>query len=259
MLKSTHNAGFFSCCNIKLCDILNYFNTNMSLPTYVDSSSQFVIYKPHRLQHTDVTSHFFITDNADSIEFIKPVIITNDNKDDHRSNYKLLNINTILPFITKYFSPVQEIIDIKNMLIAKYSINTSNCIAVYYRGTDKYKETILGDFSKFYEKIESLNDGNKMQVLIQTDTFGFLEYIKSKCLNTVVVDENKVSNTNVGIHIENNSDTNYNDIKYLFATFLIMSECKYLIVSAGNCSLWMMYYRGGVDNVYQCLDNLFIS
>jgi hypothetical protein len=258
MLKTTHNAGFFSCCNIKLCDILNYFNTNMSLPTYVDSSSQFVIYKPHRLQHTDVTSHFFITDNADSIEFIKPVITTNDNKDDQFSNYKLLNLNAITPFIKKYFTPAQEIIDIKHMLISKYNINTANCVAVYYRGTDKCRETTLGDFSKFYEKIESLNDG-KMQLLIQTDTLGFLGYVKSKCLNAIVVDENKVSNTNVGIHNENSHCTNYNDIKYLFATFLIMSECKHLIMSSGNCSLWMMYYRMNVDNVHQCLDNLFIS
>ncbi len=276
MLKVRHDSGFFSCCNIKFLCILHYFNASKELPTYVDSSSQFNLYKPISLQDSDITSHFFITDNTESIDYIKPLINTLDTREDQFSNYKLLHMNTTIPFIKKYFSPAQEIMDIKRMLISKYNINTANCIAVYYRGTDKHSETPLGDFSKFYEKLESLNDGNKMQVLIQTDTFGFLDYIKSKypkmivvgenkvsdkskCPKMIVIGENKVSNTDKGIHKENSHCANYNDIKYLFATFLIMSECKHLIVSSGNCSLWMIYYRGCVENVYQCLDNSFIS
>ena len=83
--------------------------------------------------------------------------------------------------------------------------------------------------------------------------------MKSKYPHCICFDENKVSNKKYGIHNENTNNVNYNDIKYLFATFLIMSECKHLVISSGNCSLWMTYYRGHVDNIYQCLHNSFLQ
>ena len=45
VLKITHNAGFFSCCTIRLLEIINYFNLNKELPLIVDSSVQFEVYK----------------------------------------------------------------------------------------------------------------------------------------------------------------------------------------------------------------------
>ena len=83
--------------------------------------------------------------------------------------------------------------------------------------------------------------------------------MKSKYPHCICFDENKVSNKKYGIHNENTNNVNYNDIKYLFATFLIMSECKHLVISSGNCSLWMTYYRGHVDNIYQYLQNSFLQ
>ena len=42
------------------------------------------------------------------------------------------------------------------------------------------------------------------------------------------------------------------------ATFLILSKCKHIIMSSGNCSLWTIYYRGNADNIYQYLNDKFI-
>ena len=45
----------------------------------------------------------------------------------------------------------------------------------------------------------------------------------------------------------------------IFATFLIISKCKYLICSSGNCSIWMMYYRENANNIYQFLNDKWIE
>jgi len=73
ILKTTHNAGFFSCCSIKLLDIVNYFNTNKEILLNVDSSSQFILYKPDNI--TDDITYYFFQKNDDNyikdIELIK--------------------------------------------------------------------------------------------------------------------------------------------------------------------------------------------
>jgi len=258
MLKIRHDAGFFSCCNIVLLNIIDYFNKEQKLPSDIDCSFTFNKYKRTEDNGKDVTNHFFSYNEDITIKFNNSICITPEKREDQFSNYTLLNINEIHPFIRKYFSPSPEIVNIKSDLLKKYNVDCNNCIAVYYRGTDKQIETPLGDFNKYYEKIESLKNDDS-QIVIQTDTKPFLDYMKSKYPDCICFDENKVSNKKYGIHNENTNNVNYNDIKYLFATFLIMSECKHLVISSGNCSLWMTYYRGHVDNIYQCLHNSFLQ
>ena len=53
---SNHNAGFFSCCSIKLQDIIGYINRNSIIPTHVDSSRQFEWYKKEQV---DITYEYF--------------------------------------------------------------------------------------------------------------------------------------------------------------------------------------------------------
>lgn len=258
MLKIRHNAGFFSCCNIVLLTVIGYFNKEEKLPIDIDCSQTFNKYKKDEDKNTDVTDHFFSYNEEIEINFNKPIVITTENREDQFSNYKLLNISDIHPFIRKYFSPSPEIINIKTDLLKKYNVDMNRCISVYYRGTDKLRETQLGDFNKYYDKIASLKNDDS-QIMIQTDTKPFLDYMKSKYPDCICFDENKVSNKIYGIHNENTNNVNYNDIKYLFATFLIMAESKHLVMSSGNCSLWMTYYRGHVDNIYQCLHNSFLQ
>jgi hypothetical protein len=263
MLKVTHNAGFFSCCNVRLREIINYFNENQEQPKTVDSSSQFILYKPRYLLYNDITHVFFVNDETTNIYYKKNINISSETSEDQFSNYKLLNIEDIKPFIGKYFSPSQEIIEIQKKLISKYKINTNNCIAIYYRGTDKYKETILGEFSKYDEMINKIKETvayKNSSLLVQSDSRQFLNYMKQKHNSVIIIKENKTSIANQGIHLEkdNIGNQNYVDIKILFASFLILSKCKYLICSSSNCSLWMMYYRGNTENVYQYLINDFL-
>ena len=45
MIKISHNSGFFSCCSVKLTEIVKFINLNKRLPDHVDSSKQFRLYK----------------------------------------------------------------------------------------------------------------------------------------------------------------------------------------------------------------------
>jgi len=253
---STHNAGFFSCCSIKLNDIINYINTHSKIPDYVDSSKQFDLYKKDKKK--DITYDYF--EHYDNI-----IIVINYPINYHEKhqfiNYSDLNYKNIVPIVKKYFSPSTQIINIVEKIKQKYNINYDNTIAVYYRGTDKIIETQISSFENFYNKIKEISDLDvNKYIIIQTDTAPFIDYINSKNLkNIIIFNENSTSYSNVGIHNEKTNEENYNDMLNLFSIFLIISKCKYIICSSGNCSLWMMLYRENNKNVYQFLNDEWYS
>ena len=43
--------------------------------------------------------------------------------------------------------------------------------------------------------------------------------------------------------------------KNYLAITIIMSKCKLIVCGSGNCSIWIMFYRGNSTNVYQNLNN----
>ena len=45
VLYTRHNSGFFSCCSVKLNNIVDYINNQHKIPKHVDSSEQFKWYK----------------------------------------------------------------------------------------------------------------------------------------------------------------------------------------------------------------------
>ena len=229
-----------------------YFNKNKKLPDKVDSSKQFELYKPGSLKQ-DITYHFFkkIKNKKYNIKYTKKV----DKSDNQFNKYKNVDYKNQTPFIKKYFTPSNDITNIKNNLIQKYNIDRKRCCAVYYRGTDKYHETKLGDFETYGEEINKIiNIDSNIQLLVQTDSTQFLEYIKEKYPSAIYFEENLTSSNDFGLHGERGRVNNYTDIKYFFATLLIMSKCKYIICSSGNCSIWMMYYRHDPKNVRQFLN-----
>ena len=51
-------------------------------------------------------------------------------------------------------------------------------------------------------------------------------------------------------HISNKQQ-NYVYSLFYYAITLIMSKCKYVICNAGNCSLWIVFYRKNSNNIIQ--------
>jgi hypothetical protein len=247
MLKVKYTrGGFFSYCSVRLTEILQYTNKNKEIPIFVDSSAQFDLYRPEDVEG-DVTYHFF-TSNDMKIPYTENIRQCYDNQ---FKRYRELAFDQISPFISKYFSVTPEIAHLANTLIHKYKITPPSTIAVYYRGTDKGSETVLGAFSDYKIKIQKLRTNET--ILIQTDSAGFLDAMDG--IDFTRIEENSVSNGVKGIHLENTPTQNYQEIKYFLATILIMARCKSIICSSGNCSLWLAYYRGHAQNIWQNLNN----
>lgn len=266
MIKITHPAlslggqryaGFFSCCSVKLTKIVQFINSNKRLPDNVDSSKLFCRYKKN--QDEDITFDYFEHyENVPDVNIIHPI----DYHWEHQfKNYANLDYKCITPLIKKYFSPSTEINKIINNIEKKYNIVCANTLAVYYRGTDKFKETRIASFDDFYNQIIKIVNINKdINILLQTDSAKFIDYINDKKLkNVVIIDENKTSYTNRGIHKEQSYNTNYQDMFYFLSTIIILSKCKYIICSSGNCSIWTLFYRGNNKNVIQNLNGTWYN
>lgn len=243
-----HPAGFFSCCSLRLTAIVEFIHSNKKLPE-VDSSRQFILYTVH--PGIDVTFDFFRRYTID--QSFTP-IIRYDHEDQFKP-YSTLDYMGITPLIHNYFSPSFSVMEMARILEKKYKIISENTIAVYYRGTDKSCETQLGSFDDFYSQIRTIIDKNiGISILVQSDSAPFLDFMKEKLPNLIVIGENKTSYTNQGIHLEQSSEANYYHMLHFFPTILILSKCKYFICSSGNCSIWAMFYRGHAQNVSQYLN-----
>lgn len=253
ILKIDHtSAGFFACCSIKLIEILKFKSEHHIIPDTVDSSNMWDLYKPDNLQD-DITYHFFIDDKkTNSIGGSLTRLTPDFDYGTQYRCYKEYNYRDLSPYITKYFSPSKNILHIETKLLRKYNIDTDNYCAVYYRGTDKASETQLGSFESFQNKVNEIVLQNKAtKILIQTDSTKFLEYMKNEYSNILAFNESITSISNLGTHNENSPNFNYMAVKYLFATALIISKCKYIVSSSGNVASWIMQYRGNGDNVHQ--------
>lgn len=257
MLKITHNAGFFSCCSVKLTTIVDFINSNKRLPDIVDSSKQFELYKNDK--NKDITFDYF--ENYNNITNINITYPINYHHSHQFKNYSNLDYNSIIPLIKKYFSPSVEINKIINNIEKKYQIDYNNTVAIYYRGTDKYIETKLAPFDEFYEQLIKILSINKnINILLQSDNATFIDYFNNKKLkNVVIINENKTSYSNKGIHNEESNDKNYYDMFNFLSTILILSKCKYIICNSGNCSIWIMFYRGNNKNVIQNLNGTWYN
>ena len=251
IIYNRHGAGFFSCCSVKLNNLVEVINSIRKLPNSVDSTQLFEKYKKKGKRGEDITFDYFEHyENIKDVNIIYPIDYKHN---DQWKNYCNLDFKGITPIIKKYFSPSIKINTIVKNLQKKYNIVYNNTLSVYYRGTDKYIETPLASYDEFYEKILKIRDINiNINILVQSDSAQFIDYINSKNLERVIIiDENKISYTNKGIHNEHSSDKNYQDMFYFLSTIIIMSKCKYIICSSGNCAIWTMLYRGHNKNIIQ--------
>lgn len=209
-------------------------------------------------ENQDITHVFF----RNPSEMPNSVSKINYAHDHQYKPYSQLDYKNVTPVMKTFFQPSSEIIQIVSHFENKYDIDAANCIAVYYRGTDKSTETKLDTFNSYYDKlINVLNSNNNCKILLQSDSTQFMEYMKSKFKGSsyfaklVIIDENVTTiSTTRGVHLERTGQTNHSDIKYLLAAVLLISKCKHIICSSGNVSIWMMLYRGNSANVHQNLN-----
>jgi hypothetical protein len=256
-----HTAGFFSCCSVKLDMIVKFIKSYKVFPQRVNGVDLFTLYKLPEQENQDITHVFF----EHPSEIPTPISKINYIHEHQYIAYSQLDYKNLMPVMKTFFEPSAQIVEIVRQFENKYGIDAENCIAVYYRGTDKISETQLDSFDRYYDKLtEVLNtnhDDTNCKILLQSDSAQFFYYMKCKfrdsrhSANLVIIDEiAPTTSTTLGAHYERTGQRNHSDIKHLLAAVVLISKCKHVICSSGNVSTWMMLYRGNSANVHQNLN-----
>jgi hypothetical protein len=243
---TSHNCGFFSCCSVILHNIIEYINTNKKLPLS-DSSNSFSWYKRNKL---DITYDYFEPNiNQDEI---KPI--------DYKESYQFIDYSNldynVTSIVNKYFSPSPQIKELINSMEVKYNLDYNNICVLFYRGNDKITETKLCEYNDYLIYANQImHDNPNVIFLIQSDETEFIQFMTMRFPNSFFFKDEarhmKKCNSTVD-HVM--YQTNHLFSKYYLAITIIMSKCKYIICGSGNCSIWIMLYRGNNNNVCQYLD-----
>jgi len=257
ILKISHNAGFFSCCTVKLTKIVQYINTYKNLPNQIDYSGLFSKYNTT----SNNTHNIFFDENIDysSINTLQDLYF---NYNTQFKPYKNLQFNYFNPLIKKYFSPSKTVEKNTDTINQKYSFQTQKICSVIYRGNDKYTETIISPYFIFLDKAkEILSQYPDIRFHIQTDETQFKDIFLTefptnsfycdevptinKCRTTVVDKTPRENRINIGIN--------------LLSLIHIASKSHTIITHSGNVGLWTILFRGNDNNVHQVLNNEWIQ
>ena len=106
-----------------------------------------------------------------------------------------------------------------------------------------------------------MNINPKIKFFIQTDETEFITFISEQFPNDsfYLYDEIRhINKCNTSLDLNSKENIEYYSKNYLAIT-IIMSKCKYIICGSGNCSLWIMFYRGHNKNVCQYLNGAWYS
>ena len=245
----THNAGFFSCCSVRLFKIIEYINNYKKTPDIIDGTGQFLNYKTIQQKNLDISPHFFNLNKFINIEE-KNITLTSDNKELQFSNYKLINFHQVKPLIVKYFDPSIEIKKKISMIEEKYRINYEKILVVYYRSNDKSVETNIPSIETIINKISEVKKINpELQILYMTDDLNSKERIRNKFENVITIDE--VENFDYSQSGFNYGG--YDHAQWFLSSVIVMSKAHSIITTSGNVSNWMIFYRNNSKNIHQYL------
>jgi len=237
-----HDAGFFSCCSVRLGAVLDYLGTYGRCPTRIDGRFLFDEYKVPYARDSDICGSFFadraIEVPSDATSFARWPGGAVDCRD--------LDIDALEPFVERFFTPSLEVCNAIRELEDKYGLTDYGSLcAVYYRGTDKREETELPPFRDVLEKageIAQLHPG--LRFLVQSDDAGFLSAVDTFLPDAVTfTDENLSRGTAQG----------FQHALWLLSIVVVMSRCRYLVCTSSNVSIWMVLYRGHTSGVVQYL------
>jgi hypothetical protein len=150
------------------------------------------------------------------------------------------------------------IIDIIKKIEQKYNLVYDNICVLFYRGNDKNTETRICNYDEYLIYAEMVLEQNPtILFLIQSDETEFIDFMTNRFPKNSFYFKDEIRHisqnkkTTVDIELK---DQNYEFSKYYLAITIIMSKCKYIICGSGNCSIWIMFYRGNNYNTCQYLN-----
>ena len=247
-IQYNHSSGFFSCCSLRLFQIVEFVNGRHCIPdSIIDASDAFLLYKP-----SQVIDYF--QDSSEAVTWLKPIRF---NPNYQFGNYKFIDYKTLCPLVQRYFSPSPDILRRVQILEQKYGLDHELLCTLFYRGNDKTTETTLCSYGHMIMKGRSILQQNPgIRFLIQSDETEFVERMACEFPNSIVFQDEcrhiPSSLTSVDLVMkEGNSEFS----KWFLAITLVMAKSKFIVCTTGNCSLWIMLYRGHTKNTFQFLNS----
>lgn len=244
----SHDAGFFSCCTIRLRKIIDFFNEKGFLPE-VDSSRQWSNYKDDP-DYADITHKLFKT-KKNNIEK-NNIIFSFDEIEDQFSDYSKINFKDVNFFIENYFSPSDEIIERISFFKKKYNIDISKTISVLYRGNDKAHEIHLPSFDQYLTKINELKLlYPDYKLLIQTDENEFCDFMLKNFSESIIINELKrINRSPTAIQFVTPIGERFNLAKNFLSIMFLISSTSIVVTNKGNVGLWSCLLRGNTNNLH---------
>ena len=124
------------------------------------------------------------------------------------------------------------------------------------------RETTICTYDEYLIYANSIMTNNPNIIfLIQSDETGFIEFMRDKFPNNSFYFKDEIRHMSKGDNTVDlvMPDTNFEFSKYYLAITIIMSKCKFIVCGSGNCSIWIMLYRGNNNNVYQNLNGKWLN
>jgi hypothetical protein len=251
VLSFNHDAGFFSCCSVKLIRIIHYFNENKKLPEIIDSSFLWNKYKD--LNDNDVNEYFF-SDPSKINQELKEV----EHYDKQFYSYRTIDIYGVGGFVKKFFSPSILVENCEKELIKKYNLDLNKTISVFYRTHDKSRETIIPNYDEMLKKIKEVKEENRdHKLVVQSADQDFCDFIKESYEDCIIFEEimkfDKQVAEELGIKVPDGEKKNQ-AILFLAIIFLISKSSK-VILNSGNIGIWIVLFRGYIEGIHQYLHN----
>ena len=244
-------GGFLSFCSVRPHENFRYFNKYKRLPDTVDSTNQFVWYKKSEDLNKDISFIYF-----ENYKNMPTPQMTNKVGYRHHyqySIYKHLRYDLIIPLVKKYFTPSKNIKNIVENITNKYNLSFDEICVLFYRGNDKIRESQLCSYDEYVQHADFVLKRNpNINFLIQSDETEFIEFMTKKYPERSFFFKDEIRhinkrNTTVDIVMR---DKNPQFSQYFLAITIIMSKCKYVICGTGNCSIWIMFFRGNGNNTF---------
>jgi hypothetical protein len=245
MIKHIPKAGFFSCCFVRLNEIINFFNTRHKLPDKVFGNDFFQFCKTPQTVKDDYTNYFFIEEKTMNLDipYKTPIQMSDSEEELQLSDYGKINFKKLTPFIERYFTPSKEVFEKVSFLKKKYNFIPSHFCLIRYRGTDKILETNKPKYDDFIAKVQTYRFQNPhIQYVILTDEYDFLVKFKKYFPETILFKETaqKINTVDAA--------------QWYLASVYLLAQCRNIICTSGNGELFLSLYRGGADGVTQYLN-----
>jgi len=245
--------GLFSCCSLRLHDIINYVNKHHFLPVVVDNSKMLLLYKD--VDETDITfdyfTHYDELDMSEMNKYYDRFVDYNEGYENIR--FEHLNFESLQPFVKKYFTPSRNIQQKINFIEEKYNLVYENICVLFYRGNDKGREITLPSYDEYVLVANNIIEKHpNVRLLIQSDQTEFIEFMTEKYPQAFYFKDEirHIKKCDSTVDKELRKDIKLFSYYYLAIT-IIMSKCKFVVCGSGNCSIWIALFRGNMDNFFQ--------